>query len=42
LQGETIDQKGLILISAALARLEGAYSENTLRGYRADFAAFEA
>ena len=26
---------------AALARLEGAYSENTLRGYRADFAAFE-
>ncbi|MGE5303532.1 MAG: site-specific integrase [Alphaproteobacteria bacterium] len=26
---------------AALARLEGAYSENTLRAYRADFAAFE-
>ncbi len=25
-----------------IARLEGAYSENTLRSYRADFAAFEA
>lgn len=25
----------------AVTRLEGAYSENTLRGYRADFAAFE-
>jgi integrase len=27
---------------SAIARLEGAYSENTLRSYRADFAAFEA
>jgi len=27
---------------AALARLDGAYSENTLRGYRSDFARFEA
>jgi integrase/recombinase XerD len=27
---------------SAIARLEGAYSENTLRGYRSDFAAFEA
>ncbi len=27
---------------AAIARLDGAYSENTLRSYRADFAAFEA
>lgn len=26
---------------SAIARLEGAYSENTLRGYRADFARFE-
>jgi integrase/recombinase XerD len=26
----------------AISRLEGAYSENTLRGYRSDFAAFEA
>jgi site-specific recombinase XerD len=26
----------------AILRLEGAYSENTLRSYRADFAAFEA
>jgi integrase/recombinase XerD len=25
----------------AIARLDGAYSENTLRGYRADFALFE-
>ena len=27
---------------AALARLDGAYSEHTLRGYRAEFARFEA
>jgi len=27
---------------AAIARLDGAYSENTLRSYRADFASFEA
>ncbi|TBW32954.1 integrase [Siculibacillus lacustris] len=27
---------------AALLRLDGAYSENTLRGYRADFRTFEA
>ena len=26
---------------SAIARLEGAYSENTLRSYRADFAVFE-